>query len=450
MRSILLFFVFVGVIFANEVGKFSLVKGEVNILRDGQTLGANSSDLVYNKDVITTKKASKAQIRFKDGTIVTLGKDTSLNIKDYVFNKEQSKVDMGVDDGSFKVITGEIGKVAKNNFKFKANSATIGIRGTIFAGEVGAKQNMIACVQGAIVVSAGDQMKQVSAGKMVEVNNNKLGDIKPIDTKSIETISSIDSNKINENVTSSNNNTTESKVNLNVNTQVGVVSVNASSVSQSNNTSVVELPKKVENDNNKNNTKKDVVSDVKPNLEPPVVNTPSVETPSIPSAPSIDIPSVETPIIPENKPVIPEIKPNSPVVDQVLNDRKNSVFYYSGEYTLDAKSGLLQSSQKKDNNAKAKVDYSKSGSYIVIKQKVDGSVQDRFDFGPNDVRDNGYYLKFENYKGDEMKLINTQNSTTGPFDKLKFESHDTYLNNGLKYKQEMEGQSTTKSDFDNY
>lgn len=197
MKKLIFIFLMCGFVFAN-IGKFVIVKGDVEVVRDGKKIKAVSGMIIENQDKINTLGVAKAQIEFSDKTIVSLGKNTSFTINDYLFAQNDSKIDMGVNNGSFKVISGEVGKLARNNFKFQANTATIGIRGTIFAGNVTAKENIIACVQGGITVKQGDMIREVNAGKMVEVMANKISAPKAIDTKKIETISSLDFAKLND------------------------------------------------------------------------------------------------------------------------------------------------------------------------------------------------------------------------------------------------------------
>lgn len=85
MKKLLIFFTLISIIYANEIGKLSLVKGDVNIQREQNIIKAKSGDIIYNKDIINTSNTSKAQIRFKDGTIVTLGKNTNFSVNSYIY-----------------------------------------------------------------------------------------------------------------------------------------------------------------------------------------------------------------------------------------------------------------------------------------------------------------------------------------------------------------------------
>lgn len=197
MRKLLVLILFSNLLFAS-VGYFVIVRGDVEVKRDSQVLKAKSGMQINNKDEIVTKGAAKAQIKFNDDTIVSLGKNTIFRVEDYINDTSDKKLHMGVSSGSFKVITGGIAKTSRDNFVFVANTAVIGVRGTIFAGEVGIKnkQDTIGCVQGAIDVRVGDVVKQIDAGVMVEIQGSKIINVKSLDSSKIETINSINSQKI--------------------------------------------------------------------------------------------------------------------------------------------------------------------------------------------------------------------------------------------------------------
>ncbi|WP_295005691.1 FecR domain-containing protein [Sulfurimonas sp.] len=115
------------------------------------------------KDVLNTGKKSKLQIIFKDGSIVTIGKSSTFDIAEYVFDAaspKKSKVNFGFLKGSFKSITGQIGKFAPEKFKLRTKTATIGIRGTTVVGN----QDKIACTYGKINVSSHGVTRSVPAG----------------------------------------------------------------------------------------------------------------------------------------------------------------------------------------------------------------------------------------------------------------------------------------------
>ena len=170
LKIFTLLLLFASFLFAN-IGTVSLVEGKATILRNGQTLGANMGDKIENKDVISTQVNSKIKITFIDNTIVTIGKESSLNIEEYIFNTstKEAKTELNVLKGAFHTITGEIGKVNPDKFKLKTKSASIGIRGTEFYGD----ENRIVCTQGRIIVLSNNISVDVPSGNYINVFANQ-------------------------------------------------------------------------------------------------------------------------------------------------------------------------------------------------------------------------------------------------------------------------------------
>ena len=151
-------------LFAN-IGKVSALKGDANIQRGKDNIVVKIGSILEKNDTISTKENAKVQIIFEDNTIITLGKNSALNINDYVYDTKtpkNSKTDFNFFKGAFKTISGNIGKINREKFKLKTKSATMGIRGTIILGN----QRVIACTSGQIVVESND--------KQVVVNENQM------------------------------------------------------------------------------------------------------------------------------------------------------------------------------------------------------------------------------------------------------------------------------------
>ncbi len=135
-----------------SIGKITVLKGDVKLVRSGQTTTAKSGTTLEKNDFIKTAKNAKVQIIFTDKTIFTIGKNSTLDIADYLYDEakpSKNKAKFNVLKGAFTSITGRIGKLNKSKFKLKTKSASIGIRGTI----VKANQETIMCTEGAITVT---------------------------------------------------------------------------------------------------------------------------------------------------------------------------------------------------------------------------------------------------------------------------------------------------------
>lgn len=199
LKIFTLLFLFASFLFAN-IGTVSLVEGKATILRNGQTLGANIGDKVENKDVISTQVNSKIKITFIDNTIVTIGKESSLNIEEYIFNTstKEAKTELNVLKGAFHTITGEIGKVNPDKFKLKTKSASIGIRGTEFYGD----ENRIICTQGRIIVLSNSVSVDVPSGNYINIFANQRPSVPlPLENSTLDNIIE----RLNTNNQSSNN-----------------------------------------------------------------------------------------------------------------------------------------------------------------------------------------------------------------------------------------------------
>ncbi len=95
----------------------------------------NIKDQIFISETIQTKQG-RVQLMFKDNTLISLGRNTQMLIQDYLWEpgNKASKVETFVKEGSFRVMGGAITRDAPQNFKTHTPAATIGIRGSMYAG----------------------------------------------------------------------------------------------------------------------------------------------------------------------------------------------------------------------------------------------------------------------------------------------------------------------------
>ncbi|HOI82733.1 MAG TPA: transferrin-binding protein-like solute binding protein [Campylobacterales bacterium] len=137
-----------------SVGKITAVNGDVSVVRATKTIKATSGFTLEEKDGIKSSKGSSAQIVFNDKTVITVGSDTLFKVEEYSSDAASPKARFGVGEGTFKAVTGKIGKIAPDKFKIETKTATIGIRGTTLAGRVlPSGETLVMCMRGAITVS---------------------------------------------------------------------------------------------------------------------------------------------------------------------------------------------------------------------------------------------------------------------------------------------------------
>ncbi|MFK5976131.1 MAG: FecR family protein [Sulfurovum sp.] len=158
-------------VFGN-IGTISGVKGKSNIHRANKIIKIKNGATIKVRDSITTAKNSKVQVIMKDKTIITIGANSEYSFDTYTYgNGQKPKVSMELKRGFFRVITGKISKIAPKRFHIKTRSATIGIRGTHFYGEVKGSEENIGCISGTIIVDTKIKTYLLNAGHNITLHN---------------------------------------------------------------------------------------------------------------------------------------------------------------------------------------------------------------------------------------------------------------------------------------
>jgi len=162
-------------LFAN-IGTIMAMSGSASIHRSGSTLSAKSGMSILNGDEITTRSKSRVQVILKDDTTLTIGANSSFEFSKFYFDgTKKSNLRMKANRGFFRAVTGKIGKIAPKRFKVKTLSATIGIRGTDFSGNIMKKREVIRCYSGAISVKLDrGGVKNLLAGMLIDITNKNV------------------------------------------------------------------------------------------------------------------------------------------------------------------------------------------------------------------------------------------------------------------------------------
>lgn len=158
-----------------SIGKVSLLKGEASASRNNQAVALSNGVALEEHDIITTHANSQIQLTFEDKTVITLGSESILDIKEYLNDAQEPKAKFKFSQGTFKSITGQMGKKAPENFNLETRTATIGIRGTTVVGEVGQGESpdTIGCSSGRIVVSNTSGSVTLNAGFQTTVSKTQ-------------------------------------------------------------------------------------------------------------------------------------------------------------------------------------------------------------------------------------------------------------------------------------
>lgn len=91
---------------------------------------------VYVDDTIRTGPRGRLQLMFPDNTIIGLGTNGELEVADYRWDGEDGSLNTRVNRGAFRVMGGSVARTAPESFTTETPAATIGIRGSMYAGRV--------------------------------------------------------------------------------------------------------------------------------------------------------------------------------------------------------------------------------------------------------------------------------------------------------------------------
>lgn len=118
----------------NHVAIFKNVSGAMKVVREGATLAAAPGMPLFMADKVVSEPGSSAGMVFKDGTLLTVGPSTEIQIRDYAFEPKNSKYEFSVylAKGTAIYSSGKIGKLSPESVKVNTPTATVGVRGTRF------------------------------------------------------------------------------------------------------------------------------------------------------------------------------------------------------------------------------------------------------------------------------------------------------------------------------
>ncbi len=170
------------VLFANEpIGELVIKQNDVFVIRNLETVETFQGYKLLSKDIIVTGDQSKAKIEFIDKTVVTVGKSSIFEVENYKFDNKDSADNVAnfkVKNGFFSAVTGQIGKISPDKFALKTKTATIGVRGTAFEGDVAPGKESLACTKGSIGVTIKGKTIVVNEGESLEIKNGDF--VEPI------------------------------------------------------------------------------------------------------------------------------------------------------------------------------------------------------------------------------------------------------------------------------
>ncbi len=119
-------------------GFIKTIKGTAQIVRQGQTLAPRIGDKFYVGDTLRTGANSSLGVSFKDETLLSMGPNTRVVIKDFAFSPAEGKLSLAarILRGTVVFLSGIISKLAPDTVRLETPYANIGFRGTRVAVEV--------------------------------------------------------------------------------------------------------------------------------------------------------------------------------------------------------------------------------------------------------------------------------------------------------------------------
>ncbi|HLD47738.1 MAG TPA: FecR family protein [Desulfobaccales bacterium] len=143
---------------AASVGRFTLIKGQVDVLKGGKipATPAKVQDPVETGDVIRTKSGAKAQLSMVDDSVITLAPESRLAIADYQYNptRGERRAVLRLFRGLVHTLVNRIIKTDQPDFLMETHTAIIGVRGTNWYTLLGPNSTGVYLPQGILGVSS--------------------------------------------------------------------------------------------------------------------------------------------------------------------------------------------------------------------------------------------------------------------------------------------------------
>jgi hypothetical protein len=155
--------------FANS-GRVDFTAGRVTVTgADGGARPLLKGNEVKTGDRITSDESGRAQIRFSDGSYVSLQPNTDFAITNYAYDGKTDGLEKAVFNlfkGAMRTVTGLVGRRNRDAYSLQTPTATIGIRGTGGVISVGADgATLVQGTSGVWTLTNGGGSVDIPAGK---------------------------------------------------------------------------------------------------------------------------------------------------------------------------------------------------------------------------------------------------------------------------------------------
>lgn len=124
---------------AAEIGRIKTVKGQVSVLRAGQTLAATPGLPLLAGDELRVGADGAIGMTMTDNSLISAGPNSTLSLDRYAFDAttHQGRFDSSLRQGTLAVISGKIAKQSPEAMTVRTPAAILGVRGTEFVVSAG-------------------------------------------------------------------------------------------------------------------------------------------------------------------------------------------------------------------------------------------------------------------------------------------------------------------------
>ena len=153
---------------AADIGGISELNGSAQIVRDKPFIAEVDFAIQSNDEAVTTN--GRMAITFLDDSTVKLTEHSQLTINEYIYDPNPSKAKMALTFGlgTARFITGNLGKIDKQNISLKTPTANIAIRGTDFTATVDELgRSLIILLPDALGLSSGEIEVVTAMGSVI-------------------------------------------------------------------------------------------------------------------------------------------------------------------------------------------------------------------------------------------------------------------------------------------
>ncbi|MEW6602829.1 MAG: FecR family protein [Nitrospirota bacterium] len=118
----------------DEAGIIVSVKNRAIIERENREINAKAKDEILAVDTVSTLEASRAKMLFRDDSVLTLGENSKVVIKEYMYSEgRRGKSVFNLIDGKMRAVVGN------TNFEVHTPTAVAAARGTVILFDTGKK-----------------------------------------------------------------------------------------------------------------------------------------------------------------------------------------------------------------------------------------------------------------------------------------------------------------------